>query len=373
MSEISVPFIDISRFEEGFLENLFPQVEQLLRKTQFVGGPQVKELEEKLAKFSGTRWAVGCANGTDALQIGLRALNVGRGDRVLIPDMTFWATFEAVVNVGAEPITVDVSRETLHLDLAAFQVACEKFKPKAAILVHLYGWAAPQTLALREYCKKVGVTLLEDSAQSFGVEIDGQPLMQGAQLSTTSFYPAKVLGASGDAGALLCQDEALAKRCAKLVNHGRLDHYSYDAIGWNSRIGVYETTFLLASLPHLEKRLASRRRAIAYYQRELQGLPFKILTAPTGVKENGYLSVGLIDPVQRPAFIEYLKTRRIGFGTIYPGALSRQQGAEGYLHAKIDHGNADWISKAVLNLPCFAYMRDDELQYVAQCVKDFFR
>ncbi len=373
MLEQSVPFIDISRFEAGFLEKLFPDVQKLLQKTQFVGGPQVAELEAALAKKSGTRFAIGCANGTDALQIGLRALEVGPGDTVMIPDMTFWATFEAVVNVGAKPLTVDVSRDTLHLSLASIEEAYKKFKPAALILVHLYGWAAPETTAIREFCKRNNIKLLEDSAQAFGVEIQGQALMQGATLSTTSFYPAKVLGASGDAGALFTQDEKLAKRCAKLVNHGRAEHYSYDAVGWNSRIGVYESTFLLHSLPHLEARLDSRRQICSRYRQELGGLPLKFIAPPTGVKENGYLSAAVLDPTQRPAFTEYLKSKRIGFGNIYPGALSRQAGAEGFLKEKIDLGNADWVAKAIVNLPCYAYMRNDEQDYVINCVKDFFR
>lgn len=372
MSVTSVPFITLNRFENGFKENFLKGVEELFNKTQFVGGPIVGELEKNLAAKVGSKYAIGCANGTDAIQIALRAVGVKKNDVVLVPDMTFWATFEAVVNVGANPATVDVSRETLHWDVKTFKDAIVKFKPKAAIMVHLYGWASPDTTAIRNAAKEAGVLLIEDGAQCFGTNVDGKSVLGESLISTTSFYPAKVLGASGDAGAIFTNSAQLDDVCRKLINHGRTDHYSHGYIGWNSRIGAYESLFLNMSLAHIDARLESRRRAVSFYKDQLQGLPLKVVTANSNVDENGYCAVALIEPSLRAALIETLKAHGVGYGTIYPGAMSLQSGAKEHLVGTIDFGNAHYISQAVLNLPCFAYITKEELSYVVSIVKKHF-
>lgn len=371
MAITSVPFIDISRFETGFIEELLPRVEELIRKTQFVGGPHVTELESELSRATGAAHSIGCANGTDAIQIALRAAGVKAHDKVMLPDMTFWATFEAVVNVGATPITLDVERDTLHLSVAAVSEGIEKFRPRALILVHLYGWAAPDTLAIRELCRREKIILIEDCAQAFGTSLEGTSLIAGADFATTSFYPAKVLGASGDAGAVFCRDAEAAALCRQLINHGRSDHYAHASVGWNSRMGVYEALFLKASLARLPARIASRKNALSYYQQQLQGLPLKPMRAAAGIEENGYAAVSMIDISKRDALQKFLKSKGIGTGVIYPGAMSRQKGAEGFIGSKIDHGNAAFIAQSMLNLPCFAYIRNDELDYVVNSVKEF--
>jgi len=372
MSVSQVPFITLNRFENGFRENFLSGVANLFDKTQFVGGPIVAELEAELSKLVQCKYTVGCANGTDAIQVALRAVSVGKNDKVLVPDMTFWATFEAVVNVGASPITVDVNRQTCQWDLETFKKAVESFKPKAAVMVHLYGWANPETLEIREFAKKNNVLLVEDGAQCFGTEINKQSLLGTALIATTSFYPAKVLGASGDAGAIFTNDEKLSQISRTLINHGRTDHYSHGLIGWNSRIGAYESLFLKLSLQHIENRLDSRRKAIRYYYENLSNLPLKPQLAASSVRENGYCAVSMIDPKLRPKLIETLKKANIGFGIIYPGAMSLQQGAKDYLAGKIDYENAHYISQSVLNLPCFSYIKEEELEYVCKTVKSAF-
>jgi dTDP-4-amino-4,6-dideoxygalactose transaminase len=372
MTITSVPFITLNRFENGFKEKFLTGVNELFDKTQFIGGPIVASLEESLAKKTDAKFVVGCANGTDAIQIALRTIQVEKDDLVLLPDMTFWATFEAVVNVGAKPVTVDVNRETCHWDYETFKEAVDKFKPKAAIMVHLYGHASPDTMKIRAYAKDNNVLLVEDGAQCFGTKVDGKSVLGSALIATTSFYPAKVLGASGDAGAIFTNDEELAQTARVLTNHGRTTHYTHGLVGWNSRIGTYESLFLNYSLEHIDARLDSRREAVNYYYEHLQGLPLKPMLSSDNVDENGYCAFAMIDPSLRGDLIETLKEAGIGSGTIYPGAMSLQEGADKYLAGKIDHGNADYISKAVLNLPCFAYITKEELEYVVGTVKKHF-
>ncbi len=368
---MKVPFIDILRYEKNFYETVAEKTTALLKNGHFVGGPVIAEFEGALKTYTKTEHAFGCANGTDAIQIALRAAGVEKNDKVLIPDMTFWATFEAVVNVGAVPYTVDVSRETLHLTTGAVKEAIEKFNPKAMIIVHLYGWACPDTLEIRKLCQDKGVTLIEDCAQAIGVKIEGQSLLTNAFVATTSFYPAKVLGASGDAGGIFTTSAHLADTAKKLINHGRISHYEHGLIGWNSRLGAYEANFLNESLKHLDARLEGRRHACSEYRNKIKQPLLKFLTPAANVWENGYLSVALMTPESRPAFIEYLKKNDIGYGTVYPGAMSEQPGAKGHIGGKISHGNADWIAKSVINLPCFAYMTQAEIDHVISVVNSY--
>lgn len=368
---MKVPFIDILRYENNFYETVSERTLALLKNGHFVGGPVIAEFESSLKAYTNTQFALGCANGTDAIQVALRAAGVEKNDRVIIPDMTFWATFEAVVNVGAIPYTVDVSKETLHLTAAAVREGIEKFNPKAVLLVHLYGWAAPETLEIRKLCQERGVVLVEDCAQAMGVKIKGEGLLSNAQIATTSFYPAKVLGASGDAGGIFTTSMEIAQTAQKLLNHGRTSHYEHGLIGWNSRIGAYEATFLVESLKLLESRLDSRRKVCKVYREKIKNPALKFVAPAADVTENGYLSVALMTPESRPAFIEYLKKHDIGYGTVYPGAMSVQPGATTYLGGKISHGNADWIAKSVINLPCFAYMSQAEIDYVVDTVNNY--
>ncbi len=368
---MNVPFIDIIRYEAGFYEEVVTKTAELIKKGFFVGGPIVSEFEKNLKSYTDTKFALGCANGTDAIQLALRAAGVEKNDKVIIPDMTFWATFEAVVNVGAIPYTLDVNRETLHLTADQVELAIEKFSPKAMIMVHLYGWAVPETFKIRDICKKKNVILIEDCAQAIGTKIGGESLLKNAFVATTSFYPAKVLGASGDAGAVFTTDAAIADKAKKLLDHGRTSHYEHGLIGWNSRLGAYEANFMIESLKFLDKRLESRRRVCNEYRKKINHKKLKFVSPGKDVGENGYLSVAMMTPESRPSFTEYLKSKEIGFGTIYPGAMSEQPGAKRHLGGKVSQGNADFIAKSVINLPCFAYMTDVEMNYVIDSVNSY--
>jgi UDP-2-acetamido-2-deoxy-ribo-hexuluronate aminotransferase len=368
---MKVPFIDIIRYEPNFYETVSTKTAALLKNGHFVGGPIVGECEASLKSYTQSSNVVGCANGTDAIQVALRAAGIEKNDRVILPDMTFWATFESVVNVGAVPYTVDVSKETLHLTAHAVKEAIEKFNPKAALLVHLYGWACPETIEIRKLCQEKGVILIEDCAQAMGVKINNQSLIGTAYVSTTSFYPAKVLGASGDAGGIFSTNQEVAQVAQKLINHGRISHYEHGFIGWNSRLGAYEANFLNESLKHLDQRLDSRRAVCLQYREKIKNPALKFISPASNVWENGYLSVALMTPESRPAFIEYLKKHDIGYGTVYPGAMSEQPGAKNFIGGKISHGHADWIAKSVINLPCFAYMTKEEVDFVIDTVNKY--
>lgn len=367
---MTVPFIDLKRFEDGFVDSFAEKVRTLTANTSFVGGAEVQSLEEMLCQENQVRYAVGCANGTDALQLALRAVGVKPGDTVLIPDLTFWATFEAVVNAGGQPVTVDVSAEDLQMDYSLFVKAVEQYRPAAAVLVHLYGWASAQLNDFRTFCREKGIPLVEDGAQCYGVQVNGSPIYAGAHISTISFYPAKTFGAAGDGGAVLTDDEALAQKVRSLGNHGREQHYAHGSVGWNSRMDAFQAAYLNLSHPHFAARLASRRRIAARYHEALPEIGWKCVLPPAGIQENGYLNVTLHDPASRASVEAHLKSAGIGFGIVYPGAISDQKGAENHLKGRVGGDVARTISASVLNLPLFPYMTEEEQEEVlGQCRK----
>lgn len=370
---MTVPFIDLKRFEDGFLDRWNAKVSAMSARAEFIGGSEVVTLEKRLSELTEVAHVISCANGTDAIQLALRAVDVGSGDLVLIPNMTFWATFEAVVNVGARPVTVDIDLADGGIDCDAFAQAVKEFKPKAAVLAHLYGWASAKLVWLRSFCKEQGVLLIEDGAQCFGVEINGESIYKNALISTTSFYPAKVLGAAGDAGAVFTNDAALAEKVRQLGNHGRTAHYGYGSVGWNSRLDSFQAAFLNIAMDYLPQRLAARREVAAFYKGLLPGLGVKQMDAPAGFLENGYCNVCLVDDSELKQRLEAaLKAQGIGFGNIYPGAMSDQPGAQGFLHAHVGGDNAQRLCRSVLNLPLFPYMKAEEMAEVAGVLRSVF-
>ena len=367
--KINVPFIDLKRLEPGFHAALMEKFHAMTLGAQFIGGAEVSTLESRLQSELQVAHAVSCANGTDALQLALRAVGVGEGDVVLVPNVTFWATFEAVVNVGAKPITVDADLRDGGVCFEAFEQAIREAKPKAALVAHLYGWGSARLLDLRTLCRAHDVVLVEDGAQSFGVRYQGEPIYKGAHISTTSFYPAKVLGAAGDGGAVFTDDAALADKVRRLGNHGRTAHYGYGDVGWNSRLDSLQAAFLNLSLDHIAARIASRREAVAFYQKHLPATGIQPMNAPAGYDENGYCNVCLVPDAELKVALETrLKAEGIGFGNIYPGVMSSQPGAAAYIKGHFGGQKGERLCASVLNLPLFPYMRETELRRVIEVV-----
>lgn len=366
---MNVPFIDLKRYEEGFHDSLIKKFHSMTLNAQFIGGLDVTELEKRLQSKLDVTYAITCANGTDAIQLALRAVGVGDGDVVLVPNVTFWATFEAVVNVGAKPVTVDADISDGGVCFNAFAEAIRECRPKAALVAHLYGWGSARLLELRALCREYGVVLVEDGAQAFGVRYQGESIFKGAHISTTSFYPAKVLGAAGDGGAVFTDDAELADKVRRLGNHGRTAHYGYGDVGWNSRLDSLQAAFLNLSLDHIDARISSRREAVAFYQKHLPTNGIQLMNAPAGYEENGYCNVCLVHDAALKASLEArLKAEGIGFGNIYPSVMSSQPGAAGYIKGHFGNQVGEQLCASVLNLPLFPYMTEVEKQRVVEVV-----
>lgn len=367
---MAVPFIDLKRYEPEFLEELNHKIANLCKNAQFIGGEEVEILESSLKEYLNVAHAITCANGTDALQLALRAMGINAGDIVLVPDFTFWATFEAVVNVGAHPVTIDTDISDAGVDINAFSEAISQLKPKAAIIAHLFGWASSKLTDLRKLCMDNNVLLLEDGAQCFGTLHNNESIYKNALISTTSFYPAKVLGGAGDGGAVFTNNSELATKVKQLANHGRTSHYGYGLVGWNSRLDSIQAAFLNLSLKHIQSRINSRRASANFYQHKLPELGIKVMLPPSDFEENGYCNVCTIDNTMLKARIEsVLKSKNIGFANIYPSVMSEQEGALRYLKNHIGGNTGKSLSRIVLNLPLFAYMKGNELDEIINAIE----
>ena len=365
MTELKVPFIDLKRLEPGLLERWQEKVKELFQAASFIGGEEVEKLESCVAEDCNTSFAISCANGTDAIQLALRASGVGPGDTVILPDFTFWATFEAVINVGAAPVTVDINSSDLHMDFDLFCKAVETYRPKAAILVHLYGWGSSRLEEFRLFCEERGIILIEDGAQSYGVLYRSESIYRSAQIATVSFYPSKIFGSVGDGGAVLTSNREIATKIRCLANHGRRGRYLHDSPGWNSRLDVLQAAYLNLAHEFLPTRIEERRKATAFYRNYFKNnaeLGISCVAPSDDFEENGYVNLLLVSSTSRPSWIRSLEQEGIGHSLIYPSTVSSQKGASPYLKGKIGGETAHEISQRVLSLPLFPYILQEELE-----------
>lgn len=362
-----VPFIDLTRLVARVSADVLPSWADCLEKCEFVGGPRVAALEKKLSTALGTPRVVSCANGTDALIVGLSALGVTRGSKVALPNLTFWATLEAIVQLGATPVLVDVAPDDLQVSLDELRSAHDAHRFDAAILVHLFGWTSARLGEIRAFCKEREIALLEDGAQCFGVEVAGEPVLAKAEVATLSFYPAKVVGGAMDGGAVTMQTEAHEAYVRSICNHGRSDHYSYAHVGWNSRMGGVQAAFVARVLDELPEILRWRRSAATYYRERLGGdKRVKVHGPPPGVVENGYLNVLTVEGRKGAELVEALKKAGIGAARTYPETMDAQPPVA--RTGAILHGSLE-VSKrfcgSVVNLPLFYGIRDEECEAAA--------
>jgi len=366
---VTVPAFDLVRAYRRIAPELATRWQGILETTSFVLGPAVREFEAAFAAYLGAAGCVGVANGTDALVVALRALDVRPGDEVLVPAFSFFATAEAVVLAGARPIFADVDPQTLNLDARDAEARVTP-RTVGVIGVHLYGrpFDADAVAAL---CARHRLWLVEDAAQAHGAAWRGRRAGTLGRLATWSFYPSKNLGCFGDGGAVTGPDAALLERVRRLANHGQTGRYRHAEVGTNSRLDSLQAAVLLCRLPLLEADNARRRELACKYHGALAGLgDLGLLVDPPGA-----LSVYhqlTVRTRRRSALQEHLAARGIGSSVHYPEPLHRLAPLAPHLAAVPALPHAEAAAEEVLSLPMFPELEDGELAEVGAAVRSFF-
>lgn len=368
---MAVPLLDLKAQHATIRDDVVAALMEVVDQQAFILGDPVGQLECAVAGLSQVKFAVGCANGTDAILLALRALGVGRDDEVITTPFTFFATGGAVHNVGARPVFVDIDPRTFNIDPARIPPAIGD-RTRAIIVVDLFGQMAPieQVMAVAN-----GLPVVEDAAQSIGASrmIDGRKVMAGeaATIGTFSFFPSKNLGGYGDGGMMVTQDEALFEALMKLRTHGSRRTYFHEIVGYNSRLDALQAAVLKAKLPHLEGWSAARRRNAAHYDAAFADVP-EITTPYIDPANTSIYNQYTIRVASRDALQTHLKARGIGSNVYYPLPLHLQP-CFAYLGYEAGQcPEAERAAQEVLSLPVYPELTTAQLDEVVSSVRTFF-
>ena len=366
-----VPLLDLRAQHATIKDEVVRAMMRVVDDQLFILGEPVERLEQSIAALSRTQYAIGCANGTDAILLALRALDVGRGDEVVTTPFTFFATAGTVHNVGATPVFVDIEPESFNISPDAIAAAIGP-KTKAVIPVDLFG----QMAALeRIETAAPGIPLIEDAAQSIGARrrIGGEWVMacERATIGTLSFFPSKNLGAYGDGGMMLTQDEKIATRLKRLRVHGGAKTYYHDEVGYNSRLDALQAAVLHAKLPHLEAWSAKRRANAAYYDAAFADLA-DVRTPFVEPCNESIFNQYTVRVARRDDLQSFLKERGIGSSIYYPLPLHLQP-CFAYLGYKAGScPEAERAAGEVLSVPIFPELTQSQLDEVIAAVRAFY-
>lgn len=366
-----VPLLDLRAQYASIRDDVVPAIMKVVEDQLFILGAPVERLESEIAALSHTKHAIGCANGTDALLLAYRALNIGRGDEVITAPFTFFATAGTIHNVGATPVFVDIDPVTFNIIPAAAKAAVTS-RTKAIVPVDLFGQMAP----IDEIAVQIpGLPIVEDAAQTIGASrmIDGVQRMAGevATIGTFSFFPSKNLGGYGDGGMIVTQNDHLATRLRRLRVHGGAKQYFHDEVGYNSRLDALQAAVLVAKLPHLAHWSAGRRANAAYYDSGLADLA-EVRTPVVTPENDSIFNQYTIRVERRDELQAYLKARGIGSAVYYPLPLHLQP-CFAYLGYKEGaFPESERAAKEVLSLPIFPELTSEQLDEVVGTVRAFF-
>ena len=364
---MQVPLLDLKAQYADIKGDLDQAVHRVLDSARFIGGPEVSGLEEEVARYCRTAHAIACASGTDALLLALRGLDIGPGDEVVTSAFSFFASAGTVANVGARPVFVDIDPRTFNLDPHRLEAAITPLT-KAVVAVHLFGQCCDLT-AVKAVCDKHQLFLIEDAAQAIGSEWEGRRAGSVGDLGAFSFFPSKNLGAAGDGGLMTAQDLALAERVRLLREHGAKPKYYHALVGTNSRLDALQAAILRVKLRHLDRWSEKRAKNAAFYDQLFEGArlarPYR--DARTRHIYNQYV----IRLPQRDALRQHLADRGIGTEIYYPVPLHLQQCFAPLGYREGDMPQSEAAAREVLALPIYPELTEEQIRYVAACVRDF--
>lgn len=370
---MKVPLLDLSEQNRSLRPEIEAALGRVLDTNGFILGAEVAALEKELAAYCGTRYAIGCASGSDALLLALMAVDVGPGDEVITTPYSFFATASAVTRLGARPVFVDIDPRTYNLDVAAIEAKITE-RTKAVQPVHLYGQCAEME-PLRAIGEKYGIPIIEDAAQAIGAEERGTRAGALGAIGCFSFYPSKNLGGMGDGGLMTTDDDALAHKLGALRVHGSFERYYHKWVGLNSRLDGFQGAVLRVKLPHLDA-WSDRRRANAARYRELftdAGLAEQI--ALPFERENVrhiYNQFVVRVSEKRDELRRFLAENEIGTDIYYPVSLHRQECFEYLGYRAGDFPESEKAARETLALPVYPELRREQQEYVVDKIAEFY-
>jgi dTDP-4-amino-4,6-dideoxygalactose transaminase len=366
-----VPLLDLKAQHALIRDEVVASMMQVVDDQLFILGEPVERLEHQVAQLSNVRHAIGCANGTDALLLAYRALDIGRGDEIITTPFTFFATAGTIHNVGATTVFVDIEPETFNISPEAVAAAITP-QTKAIVPVDLFG----QMAAIEKVAALApGIPIVEDAAQTIGASrvIDGKRVMAGeaATIGTLSFFPSKNLGGYGDGGMILTQDDAIATRLRRLRVHGGAKTYYHDEVGFNSRLDALQAAVLAAKLPHLSHWSASRRANAAYYDSAFADVP-EVVRPRIEPQNTSIFNQYTIRTTRRDELQAHLKAKGIGSAIYYPLPL-HLQACFAYLgYGAGQFPESERAAKEVLSLPIYPELTSSQLDEVTGTIRAFF-
>jgi dTDP-4-amino-4,6-dideoxygalactose transaminase len=362
---LNVPFASLNIMHQQIRKEMIEKFSEIYDNGYFIQNNEGASFEKEYAAFCNTKYCIGCANGLDAIQMILRAMDIGVGDEVIIPSNTFIATALAVTFTGATPVLVDPDLETYNLTADGLSEALT-IKTKAIIPVHLYGQTADMD-PINAFAKKHGLKVIEDAAQAHGATYKGRVAGSLADAAAFSFYPGKNLGALGDAGAVVTNDFDIAQKVRAIGNYGSYKKYHHIYIGLNSRLDEIQAGMLRIKLRHLPEYNSFRQRVAQMY---LDGISNPEIILPKVGKDRTHVwHIFAVRTKKRDELQEYLKNKGIGTICHYPIAIHNQQSYTQLAHKPLPL--AEKISAEELSLPLYFGMTDEQVFYVIDAINSF--
>lgn len=360
-----IPMIDLVGEYKRLEKQIQEAIKRVLESGMFILGPNVEALEEEIAGYIGTRYAIGVASGTDALQLALIAAGVGRGDEVITTPFTFIATAEVISHLGAQPVFVDINPKTYNIDPAKISPRITK-RTKAIIPVHLYGQPADMEPILK-IARENGLKVIEDCAQAFGAEYKGHKVGSLGHTGCFSFFPSKNLGCYGDGGMILTNDEEIYNQVKKLHVHGSEQKYKHSILGFNSRLDELQAAILRVKFKEVDEARQQRIQKAVEYNRRLEGKVATPFREDFGLHVYNQYTIRVKN---RSQIQESLKAKGIATAIHYPIPLHQQEAYQHLNYAKDDLPESNRASQEVLSLPMFPAMTQEQIDYICKNITE---
>ncbi|WP_202708677.1 DegT/DnrJ/EryC1/StrS family aminotransferase [Sporosalibacterium faouarense] len=370
---MKIPFMDLSGSYPQIYDEVMLKIKKHIDNTRFIGGEDIKKFEKNFSEYCNAENTISCGNGTDALIISLKALGIGPGDTVITVPNTFIATGEAVTAVGAQVDFVDIEEKTYTMDPQKLKEYLHKNSNKknikAIIPVHIYGQMCDME-RLMKIAEEYNLSVVEDSSQAHGAKFKGKGPGEYGDIATFSFYPGKNLGAFGDGGAIVCNDKELAEKIRKYANHGRVDKYTHQFEGYNSRLDSIQASVLDIKLKHLDGWNELRSKKAKYFSEKLKGVNCIIPYTDKDIYRHVY-HLYVIQSDNRDELREFLKEKGISTGIHYPLPLHLQEAYKYLGYKEGDFPTTERIAKRIISLPFWPEIRYEEIDEVVNSIKLF--